>query len=72
MKRLICMLILFCLCVSGCSMTGERLKEPVTFYYVYENYRKDMNQVIASELREASAKQARNSFSHESFRRNST
>lgn len=54
MKRMICMLMLFCLCLTGCSATGDHLKEPVTFYYVRENYRKDMNPVIASELREAS------------------
>ena len=53
MKRCICVLILICLCLSGCSITGERIKEPVTFYYIRENYQKDMNQVIASELREA-------------------
>ena len=53
MKRVICMMLLVCLCLSGCSMTGDRMKEPVTFYYVRENYRKEMNQVIDSELREA-------------------
>ena len=53
MKHFLCLLMLFSLCLSACSITGERIKEPVTFYYVRENYQKDMNQVIASELREA-------------------
>lgn len=51
MKRLIC--LLFCLLLSGCSMVGEWIKEPVTFYYVHANYQKDMEQVIVSEVREA-------------------
>ena len=54
MKRLICLLLIFCLFLSGCSVLGERFKEPVTFYYVRENYQKDMEPVIASEIREAS------------------
>ena len=53
MKRLIGLLLLFSMLLSGCSM-GERIKEPVTFYYVSENYQKDMDQVIVSEIREAS------------------
>lgn len=54
MKRLICLILLSCLLLSGCSIAGERIKEPVTFYYVRESYQKDMEQVIASEVREAS------------------
>ena len=54
MKRLVCLICLFALLLSGCSVTGEWIKEPVTFYYVHENYQKDMSQVIVSELREAS------------------
>lgn len=54
MKRLICLLLTFCLCMTGCSVAGEWIKEPVTFYYVRESYRKDMEPVIASEVREAS------------------
>ena len=53
MKRLFC--LLFCLCfLSGCSVTGERIKEPVVFYYVRDGYQKEMGSVIASEVREAS------------------
>ena len=39
--------------LSGCSFGGEWIKEPVTFYYVRENYQKDMEQVLSSEVREA-------------------
>lgn len=54
MKRLICMIIISSIMLSGCSTDGEWIKEPVTFYYVHENYQKDMEQVIVSEVREAS------------------
>ena len=54
MRRLMCMILVLCLLLSGCSFMGERIKEPVNFYYVRENYQKDMQQVIASEVREAS------------------
>lgn len=54
MKQMISLLLLSCLFLSGCGVGGERIKEPVTFYYVSEDYQKDMQQVIASEVREAS------------------
>ena len=54
MKRIICLITVLCLFLSGCSILGERVKEPVTFYYVWEDYQKDMAQVIGSEIREAS------------------
>ncbi len=54
MKRLIFLFLIFSLFLSGCSTGTERIKEPVTFYYVHENYQKDMEQVIVSEVREAS------------------
>lgn len=54
MKHRICLILLFCLLLSACSMPGERIKEPVVFYYVRDGYQKDMEQVIASEIREAS------------------
>lgn len=53
MKRLIGLLLLFSMLLSGCSM-GERIKEPVTFYYIQENYQEEMGNVIAPEVREAS------------------
>ena len=54
MKRLISLIIFFSLLMSGCSTAGEWIKEPVTFYYVQRDYQKDMEQVIISEIREAS------------------
>lgn len=54
MKRLICILLANCLMLSGCSLTRERIKEPVTFYYIQEDFQKDMEQLLASEFREAS------------------
>lgn len=54
MKRTISLILLMCLFLSGCSISGEWIKEPVTFYYVHESYQKDMQEVIASEVREAS------------------
>ena len=54
MKRLICLILMFGLCLCGCSIPGEWIKEPVTFYYVRDGFSKDMESVIASEVREAS------------------
>lgn len=53
MKRVFCLLFLCIFLLSGCSFLGERIKEPVTFYYVRANYQKNMEQVIGSEIREA-------------------
>lgn len=49
MKRTVCLIALFAVLLSGCS----GMKEPVTFYYVSEDYREDMSQVITKEQREA-------------------
>lgn len=54
MKRFVCILIVICFLFSGCQITGERMKDPVTFYYVYGDYQKDLSEVIVSEQREAS------------------
>lgn len=54
MKRFCCLICIISLLLTGCSMLGERIKEPVSFYYVRENYQKDMQNVIGSEVREAS------------------
>lgn len=51
MKRLTIMLILLSTLLCGC---GERLKEPVTFYYIRSGYEADMSAVLDSEEREAS------------------
>ena len=53
MKRLMC-IIFSLLFLSGCGILGERIKEPVTFYYVTVDYQKNMDSVIGSEVREAS------------------
>lgn len=55
MKRIFCLILVFALLLSGCSLTGERIKEPVTFYYVRGEYpftAKDS--IFSSEEREAS------------------
>lgn len=52
MKRTVCMLLL-ALCLCGCTLSGESMKEPVTFYYVREQYKADMSQAIGTEIREA-------------------
>ena len=54
MKRLTVLLLILCLFLSGCEILGDRIKEPVTFYYIRPGYQDDMTEVIASEEREAS------------------
>lgn len=53
MKRMISIIILFGLFLSGCSFMGERMKDPVVFYYVRKDYPKEMGSVFGSEIREA-------------------
>lgn len=59
MKRFLCLFLILCLFLSGCS---SRLKEPVTFYYIRSEYQEDMDSIIKSEEREASGH--RNDFSY--------
>lgn len=54
MKHLVCLMLSFCLCLSGCSTPGQWIKEPVKFYYIHGDYQQDMEEVIVSEIREAS------------------
>lgn len=55
MKRIILFFLLLSLCLSGCSSLGERIKEPVTFYYPRSEYSYfSPDGVIVSEEREAS------------------
>ena len=51
MKRIIAIFLLTALLLTGC---GNRLKEPVTFYYIRAGYEEDMSAIIGSEQREAS------------------
>lgn len=53
MKRLISLILLFGVLLSGCSV-GERIKEPVNFYYIRQDYQTEMGEVISAEVREAS------------------
>lgn len=54
MKRCILFLLIFCFLFSGCGVYGDRIKEPVTFYYVRSDYQQDLSVVFESEEREAS------------------
>ncbi len=53
-KRLCVLLVLVCLVLSGCGLLGERIKEPVTFYYVRQDFQYfTESDVIVPEVREA-------------------
>lgn len=55
MKRFFCLVILFLFILSGCSRSGERIKEPVSFYYLQAQYQYGTEgSVVAVEEREAS------------------
>jgi len=54
MKRLIGLMLLCSLLLTGCNSMGERVKEPVNFYYIRQDYQEDMGDVISPEVREAS------------------
>lgn len=54
MKRALSLILVFSLLLSGCSFLGERIKDPVFFYYVCSNYQEDLCCVIVSEQRESS------------------
>ncbi len=54
MKRSLCLILICCLLFSGCGFFGERIREPVTFHYICNNYQEELCCVIVSEQREAS------------------
>lgn len=55
MKRLFAFLVLACFLLGGCAQQGQQIKEPVTFYYLREQYRYGNDQSVLSwEEREAS------------------
>ena len=54
MKRILCAALALILAFSLLSGCGERVKEPVTFYYLRSGYQENMDTMIASETREAS------------------
>lgn len=52
--RILCLLLIFCILLTGCGFFGERIWEPVTFYYLCGSYSEDLCCVIVSEERETS------------------
>lgn len=55
MKRFLSLLLLCAFLLSGCGFLGEKLKEPVTFYYLLDDYQYGIDgRIIGSEEREAS------------------
>lgn len=54
MKRFFCYLLVTAFLFSGCQISGDRIKEPVSFYYVRSDYQTDLSTVFVSEVREAS------------------
>ena len=54
MKQILCLILIFSFLLSGCGFFGERIKDPVTFYYLCEKYQEELCCVIGSEEREAS------------------
>lgn len=54
MKRFLCLILALSLFLSGCGSFVERIKHPVTFYYLCDSYQEKLCCVIASEEREAS------------------
>lgn len=55
MKKTISLFLILLFFLSGCTFSGERIKEPVNFYYLRNNFDYRSNDgVIACEQREAS------------------
>ena len=53
MKRLLCLFLLACLLMSGCSLSSFDSANAVSFYYVRNEYRQDMTTLIKPERRNA-------------------
>ena len=53
MKRMLVLVCILSIFLSGCGIFGERIQQPVTFYYIAEEYQQTMCDVIVSEEREA-------------------
>ena len=54
MKRMVCLVLAVLLLIPPMTGCGERLNEPVRFYYLRKDYQESMDSPIASEEREAS------------------
>ena len=54
MKRFLCFLLAAALFLSGCQFSGDRIKDPVTFYYIQNDYQNELTTVFGSEEKEAS------------------
>lgn len=55
MKQSISFIMILCLLLSGCTLSGERIKEPVTFYYLRSDYNFFAEEnIFVSEEKEAS------------------
>lgn len=53
-KRIICLMLIISLLLSGCGFFSARDKDSVMFYYLCDRYQEDLCCVIVSEEREAS------------------
>lgn len=60
MKRILCLVLIAIMVLSGCAFAREQMKEPVTFYYLRQHSQQEVYDLfffegaIGSELREAS------------------
>ena len=53
-KRILAYILVLCMLLCGCSVTGDRIKSPAKFTYLCRDYQKNMCCVVLSEEREAS------------------
>ena len=57
MKRILCLALALILLLPPLSGCGERIKEPVTFYYLQDSYEENMDSLIVGEEREVAGYQ---------------